>query len=99
MLAPFKLEIGADTCSCVEGFTLTSGAVALLLLLESLVSDIARLGPLESISDDVVSPVKGPGVNRLPVKDREVSVWKICQVSEAEPRFLEKDDTSLELIR
>ena len=45
------------------------------------------VGPVETMAGDGVSPARGPKVGGM-------SVWKVCQVSEAEPGFLEIGDAS-----
>lgn len=55
---------------------------------------VVAAGPAETIAGHGVSPVKGPGANFLSGEGRGMSVWKIPQVSEAEPGFLEIGDAS-----
>lgn len=50
--------------------------------------------PAETIAGAGVSPAKGPRENLLSGKVRGMSVWKVPQVSEAEPGFLEIGDAS-----
>lgn len=51
-------------------------------------------GPGETTAGDGVSAVRGPRAGSLPGKVRGISVWKVSQVSEAEPGFLEIGDAS-----
>lgn len=55
---------------------------------------VVAAGPGETMAGHGVSPVKGPGTDLLSAEERGMSVWKIPQVSEAEPGFLEIGDAS-----
>lgn len=50
--------------------------------------------PAETMAEDGVGLVRGPRANLLSGKVLGMSVWKISQVSEAEPGFLEIGDAS-----
>lgn len=50
--------------------------------------------PVETMAGDRVSPSKGPRASLFSGKVRGMSVWKVSQVSEAEPGFLERGDAS-----
>ena len=50
--------------------------------------------PVETMAGDGVSPARGPRATLLSGKLRGMSVWKVSQVSEAEPGFLERGDAS-----
>lgn len=52
---------------------------------------VEEAGPAETTA---VSPARGPRVNVLSGKVGGMSVWKVSQVSEAEPGFLEIGDAS-----
>lgn len=52
---------------------------------------VEEAGPAETTG---VSPARGPRVNVLSSKVGGMSVWKVSQVSEAEPGFLELGDAS-----
>lgn len=104
--APLTLEIGADTCSFMAEFIPASGAVVVLAVVAGSVvggwnvvavfemGPPVVAGPAETMSGDGVSLVRGPRANLLSGKVRGISVWKISQVSEAEPGFLEIGDAS-----
>ncbi len=55
---------------------------------------VVVVGPAETMADGGVSSVRGPRANLLSGKVRGMSVWKVSQVSEAEPGFLEIGDAS-----
>lgn len=105
--APVNLEIGADICSFVAKIIPVSGAVVVLavVVVGSVVGGwmvvavlktgiVVVVGPGETMADGGVSPVRGPRANPLSGKVRGMSVWKVSQVSEAEPGFLEIGDAS-----
>lgn len=51
-------------------------------------------GPAETIAGNGASPAEGQRGNQLSGKVRSMSVWKVSQVSEAEPAFPGIDDAS-----
>lgn len=55
---------------------------------------VAAARPGETMAGDGMSAIRGPRARSLPGKERGMSVWKVCQVSEAEPGFLEIGDAS-----
>lgn len=55
---------------------------------------VVVVGPEETMAGDGVSPFRGPRANLLSGKLRGMSVWKVSQVSEAEPGFLGIGDAS-----
>lgn len=108
---PVNLEVGADICSFVSEITPVSGAVVVLVVavvgsvvggwkvVAVLEIGLIVFGPAETIAGDGVSPVRGPRANLLSGKVRGMSVWKVSQVSGAEPGFLEIGDASYGLMR
>lgn len=102
--APVNLEIGAVTCSFLAEFIPRSGAAAAVVVGSVLggwkavaVLEIgleAVVGPAETMAGDGVSPARGPRATLLPGRVRGMSVWKVSQVSGAEPGFLEIGDAS-----
>lgn len=105
--APVNLETGAVICSLEAEIIPVSGAavVVAVVVVGSVVGGwkvvavletglIVVVGPPETMAGDGASPVRGPRANLLSGKVRGMSVWKVSQVSEAEPGFLEIGDAS-----
>lgn len=80
------LEVGSDACSFLAEFILAASPVAGGW-------NVVAVGPLVVLGPGD-GPVRGPTDKLLSRKLRGVSVWKISQVSEAAPGFLERSDAS-----
>ncbi len=52
------------------------------------------VGPAETMAGDGVRSARGPRAKLLSGKGRSGSLWRVSQVSEAEPGFLEIGDAS-----
>ncbi len=103
--APVNLEICAVICSLIIPVSGAVVVVVVVVVVGSVVGGwkvvavletglIVVVGPGETKAGDGVSPVRGPRANLLSGKVRGMSVWKVSQVSEAEPGFLEIGDAS-----
>lgn len=94
-----NLEIGAVICCLVAEMISVVVVVAsvvggwkVVAILE--MGLVAVDGPGKTMAGDGMSAVRGPRARSLSGKERGMSVWKVSQVSEAEPGFLEIGDAS-----